>query len=58
LFGPVIGASCFVLVEYFLSRWTVFWHLPFGLLLLFVVLFGRGGIAGLLKRESSGDTKP
>jgi len=51
LFGPLIGAVCFVLVEYVLSRLTVFWHLPFGLLLLGVVLFGRGGIVGLLKRE-------
>ena len=51
LFGPLIGAICFVLVEYVLSRWTVFWHLPFGLLLLGVVLFGRGGVVGLLKRE-------
>lgn len=51
LFGPLIGAICFVLVEYVFSRWTVFWHLPFGLLLLAVVLFGRGGVVGLLKRE-------
>jgi len=51
LFGPLIGAMSFVLVEYVLSRWTVFWHLPFGLLLLAVVLFGRGGVIGLLKRE-------
>jgi len=51
LLGPLIGAVCFVLVEYVLSRWTVFWHLPFGLLLLVVVLFGRGGVIGLLRRE-------
>lgn len=51
LFGPVVGASCFVLLEYVLSRWTIYWHLPFGLLLLGVVLFGRGGLIGLLKRE-------
>ncbi len=51
LFGPVVGASVFVLLEHFLSRFTVFWHLPFGLLLLVVVLFGRGGIIGMLKRE-------
>lgn len=51
LLGPLVGAVCFVLVEYGLSRWTVFWHLPFGLLLLGVVLFGRGGVIGTLKRE-------
>ena len=48
LFGPVTGATVFVLVEYFLSRWTVHWHLPFGLLLLGVVLFARGGLIGAL----------
>jgi len=52
LLGPVVGASVFVLLEHFLSRLTVFWHLPFGLLLLMVVLFGRGGIIGMLKRDS------
>lgn len=51
LLGPLVGAVCFVLIEYGLSRWTVFWHLPFGLLLLGVVLFGRGGVIGILKRE-------
>lgn len=48
LFGPVVGASAFVLVEFALSRFTVYWHLPFGLLLLLVVLFGRGGLLGLV----------
>jgi len=57
LFGPVVGAACFVLLEYFLSRWTVFWHLPFGLLLLGVVLFGRGGIVGLLSAERRKESK-
>ncbi len=51
IFGPVVGAACFVLLEHVLSRITLFWHLPFGLLLLGVVLFGRGGVIGLLKRE-------
>ncbi len=58
LFGPLIGATCFVLLEYFLSRWTIFWHLPFGLLLLGVVLFGRGGIVGLLTRRRRGELEP
>lgn len=49
LVGPTLGAALFVLLEYGLSRLTIFWHLPFGLLLIFVVLFGRGGLAGILK---------
>lgn len=49
LFGPVLGTTLFILLEYALSRFTVYWHLPFGLLLLFVVLLGRGGVIGLLQ---------
>lgn len=48
LVGPTLGAALFVLLEYALSRLTLFWHLPFGLLLIFVVLFGRGGLAGIV----------
>lgn len=50
LFGPVIGASVFLLLEEFMSRFTIYWHLPFGLLLILAVLFLRGGISGFLDR--------
>lgn len=53
LFGPVIGAVVFVLLEYFLSGWTEFWHLPFGLLLIGTVMLFRGGISGLLSGRTS-----
>lgn len=53
LFGPVVGAAVFVLLEFALSRLTLFWHLPFGLILLCVVLFGRGGIVGSFGRQRS-----
>jgi len=49
LIGPTLGAAVFVLLEYSLSRLTIYWHLPFGLLLLFIVLFGRGGLIGILR---------
>jgi branched-chain amino acid transport system permease protein len=55
LFGPVLGAAAFLLLEQFLSGLTVYWQLLFGLLLILAVLFGRGGITGLLEarvRES------
>lgn len=48
LFGPVIGAAVFVALEHWLGGLTDFWHIWLGLILLFVVLFGRGGIVGLL----------
>ena len=49
MFGPVLGSSVFILVEEFFSHFTVFWHLPFGLMLIGVVLFIRGGLMGLFK---------
>jgi branched-chain amino acid transport system permease protein len=47
--GPVLGSSIFILLEEVLSSYTIFWHLPFGLMLIGVVLFIRGGIMGLFK---------
>jgi branched-chain amino acid transport system permease protein len=52
LFGPVIGAIVFLLLEEFLSQVTEYWALIMGPLLLLIVLFGRGGIMGLLGRLS------
>lgn len=46
--GPVLGATAFILLEEILSTLTVHWHLPFGLMLIGVVLFVRGGLMGLL----------
>ena len=48
-FGPVLGSATFILLEEILSSITVFWHLPFGLMLIGVVLFVRGGLMGLFK---------
>ncbi|MEL6588060.1 MAG: branched-chain amino acid ABC transporter permease, partial [Pseudomonadota bacterium] len=50
LMGPVIGACVFVALEHFLGGLTDFWHVYLGLILLGVVLFGRGGIIGMLTR--------
>jgi branched-chain amino acid transport system permease protein len=47
-FGPLIGTLTFVLLEEFLSAITVYWHLIFGLLLVALVLYAKGGIHGLL----------
>ena len=48
LMGPVIGAAIFVALEYWLGGLTDFWHVWLGLILLLIVLFGRGGVIGLL----------
>ncbi len=48
--GPVVGTATFLLLEEFLSGITVYWHLIFGLLLIALVMFGKGGLHGLLTR--------
>lgn len=47
-FGPVLGAAAFLLLEEILSGMTIYWQLIFGLFLIAVVRFARGGIDGLL----------
>jgi branched-chain amino acid transport system permease protein len=54
LFGPVIGAIVYLMLEEFLSQVTEYWALIMGPLLLLIVLFGRGGIVGVLGRLSRG----
>jgi branched-chain amino acid transport system permease protein len=58
LWGPVIGATVFIILEFFLSEITVYWHLPFGLLLIFSVLFLKGGISGALQQRFNRSTSP
>lgn len=48
LFGPVVGALLFVFLEHVLGGLSDFWHIYLGLLLLVVVLFGRGGVIGMM----------
>jgi branched-chain amino acid transport system permease protein len=47
--GPILGSAIFILLEETLSSYTIYWQLPFGLMLIGVVLFIRGGIMGLFK---------
>ncbi len=51
LFGPVLGAIVFLLLEEILSAYTIHWHLPFGAFLIFCVLFVKGGMNGLVTRD-------
>jgi branched-chain amino acid transport system permease protein len=47
LHGAVLGAAAFLLLEEFLPGLTEHWKMIFGPLLILVVLFARGGIAGI-----------
>jgi branched-chain amino acid transport system permease protein len=46
--GPVFGAVALLVLEEALSGITEYWQIILGPLLLFVVLFARGGIDGLI----------
>ncbi|WP_166418615.1 branched-chain amino acid ABC transporter permease [Cochlodiniinecator piscidefendens] len=48
LFGPVVGAALFILLEHWLGGISDFWQFYLGLILLAVVLFARGGVIGTL----------
>ena len=50
LFGPLLGTIAYVVLEESLSSITVYWHLIFGLMLVALVLYGKGGIPGWLSR--------
>ena len=67
LAGPVFGAFSFVVLEYLLPEsgfslalpfglnlsWDAqYWHLPFGLFLIAIVIFSKGGLVKLLDRRS------
>lgn len=46
--GPLVGTLAFVILEETLSAITVYWHLIFGMMLVALVLYGKGGIDGWL----------
>lgn len=51
LFGPVAGAAVYILLEHVLGGLSEYWHIYLGAILLFVVLFAKGGIVGGLSRK-------
>ncbi len=49
LHGALIGAPVYMLIKHFSSQWNPFyWMLIIGVLLIVVVLAGRGGLLGML----------
>ncbi len=48
LYGPLLGAAAFLLLEELIAAYTEHWMLYFGPLLVLVVLFARRGLWGLL----------
>jgi branched-chain amino acid transport system permease protein len=48
LFAPLAGAGLYIALEHLLGGVSDHWQFFFGLLLLGVVLFARGGVIGFL----------
>ena len=47
LYGAFVGAPVYMVVRHFSSQWSPFyWMLLIGLLLIAVVMLGRGGLLG------------
>jgi branched-chain amino acid transport system permease protein len=52
LYGGVIGAVFFLLLEELLTHFTIHWQLGLGAVLLLVVLVAPNGLASLVKSRS------
>jgi branched-chain amino acid transport system permease protein len=50
LVGAIAGAIGYLVLEDFLSGVTEHWHIPFGILIVLLVLYTRGGMVGLVSR--------
>ncbi|GLQ28781.1 branched-chain amino acid ABC transporter permease [Sulfitobacter pacificus] len=57
LFGPVVGAALYILLEHFLGGLSEYWFIYLGAILLGVVLFAKGGIIGKLAKREIGHGK-
>jgi branched-chain amino acid transport system permease protein len=53
LFGAILGAAIYVMLEHWLSALTAHWLVILGPLLILVVLFAKRGVFGLIAREGS-----
>jgi len=58
LYGPILGTLSFLMLEETLSRLTEHWKVILGPLLVLVVLFAKGGIAGAIRAWQGGSMTP
>ncbi|NJO38008.1 MAG: branched-chain amino acid ABC transporter permease [Rhizobiales bacterium] len=58
LTGGILGAAAFLLLEEILSGFSQHWKLGLGVILVLIVLHGKGGIHGMLARLAGGGRRP
>ena len=51
LYGPVVGAAIFIILEHYLGGVSDYWHIYLGFILLLVVLFAKGGLIGSIAHK-------
>lgn len=53
VWGPAIGAAVFLLLILVLSSWTTHWNLVFGIVVIVLVMYLKGGLADLFRPIAS-----
>ncbi len=49
--GPVVGTVVYVLAEDIITKYTMYWQVFLGVLILAIVLFFRGGVVGIVMEK-------
>lgn len=51
--GPIVGTAIYVIAEDFITRFTLYWQIWLGVVVVMIVLFFRGGIVGTIAKKIS-----
>jgi branched-chain amino acid transport system permease protein len=51
--GPIVGSVVYILLSKLISSYTMYWMLFLGIIIVFLVLFMRGGIMGYISEKFS-----
>lgn len=52
-YGPFVGSAVYIMLDKVITSFTEYWSLVFGVVLLILVLFFRGGIVGFVSERLS-----
>ena len=50
-FGPIVGSIVYLFLDKVITGYTQFWPLVLGLIIIILLLFLRGGIAGFISER-------
>jgi branched-chain amino acid transport system permease protein len=52
--GPAVGTIVYVIIQDLITKYTLYWQFIFGVAIVAVVLFFRGGVVGIVERYLRG----